>query len=409
MRRRLPLVPALAGLLLILLACPAWAQLGPALAGRTAAAQNAATVNQNPAGIMRLPELEVVLDGMLAVSDNKFDVKGGTTEAGGNPSNDVEVAGIPQFAFSVPAGERFAIGFGFSVPTGFGSDYGDDWAGRYLAQESTLVFMSAQPVIAARVTDWLSLGVGVPIMYSMSDTKVAVANAVGEDDGQMKLDVDGISAGAVVSALLEPTPGARLGISWRSEIQPDLDGRPDFRDLGPLRQQILESLGVLGEKIDLGLRVPQSVQVGFYYEATPDLALMGDFTWIDWSRFGKIDIAVSDFSATLRTDYNDIYIGSVGAEYRFNERWKGSLGFSYVSSGVSDSDRSFALPLDEFFVSGIGATYQMNDRLEIHMNFLAAVGGDGGIDQRSRFNERVVGEFERRQSFVLQTSMVWRP
>jgi long-chain fatty acid transport protein len=393
----------------LLFASPAAAQLGPALAGRTAAAGNAATVNQNPAGIMRLSELEVVLDGMLAISDNKFDVKGGTTETGGNPNNDVEVAGVPQFAFSVPVGERFAIGFGFSVPTGFGSDYGDDWAGRYLSQESTLVFMSAQPVIAARVTDWLSLGVGVPIMYSMSKTKVAVANAVGEDDGQMKLDVDGISAGAVVSALFEPQPGARLGISWRSEIQPDLDGTPDFRDLGPLRQAALEALGVLDEKIDLGLRIPQSVQVGFYYEATPDLALMGDFTWIDWSRFGKIDIAVSDFSATLRTDYNDIYIGSIGAEYRFNERWKGSLGFSYVSSGVSDSDRSFALPLDEFFISGIGATYQMNDRLELHMNFLAAIGGDGSIDQRSRFNERVVGEFERRQTFVLQTSMVWRP
>jgi long-chain fatty acid transport protein len=408
----LALVVAVA--LALVLAGPATAQLGPAMAGRTAAAQNAATVNQNPAGLMRLDAFEVVLDGMVAVSDNKFDVKSGTTETGGNPSNEPEIAGIPQFAVSTPIGDRFAVGFGFSIPTGFGSDYGKDWAGRYLAQESTLVFMSAQPVVAVRITDWLSLGAGAAIMYSISDTKVAVNNGPGLDDGRMQLDVDGISAGAVVSTLIEPLPNLRLGASWRSEIKPDLDGRAKFKDLSPATEALLDAAGLLDAKIELGMRIPQSVGVGFYYEPIPDLGLMADFTWIDWSRFGKLDLSIRDTAAgnvstTLKLNYRDIYIGSIGAEYRFSPRWKAGVGFSYVSSGVADKDRSLALPLDEFYASGIGFTTQISESVELSTNFLVVIGGKAPVDQPSRQTQRVVGEFERRQSFVLQLSMVWQP
>ena len=184
-----------------------------------------------------------------------------------------------------------------------------------------------------------------------------------------------------------------------------------FKGLGPVREAILDSLGLLDEKIKLGLHVPQSVQAGFFYQATPDLALMGDFSWIDWSRFGTVDVRVGDLSTTAKTNYRDIYIGSFGGEYRFNERWKGSLGFTYVSSGVSDKHRTLAIPIDEFYISGIGVTTRLSRRVELHSNFLAVVGGDGSLDQGSAgsLTGRLAGEFKRRLTFALQLSMVWRP
>ena len=339
---------------------------------------------------MRLSEFEVVVDGMLAISDNKFDVGDESTETGGNPDNDVSVAAIPQLAMSSPLGElfeggdRFAVGLGFAVPTGFGSDYGNDWAGRYLAQESTLVFLNIQPVVAARVTDWLSIGAGAAIVYVDSSTKVAVNNGPGLDDGRLKLDLDGLSAGPVVSVLLEPSLRLRFGAVWRGEVEPELEGRAKFSDLSPARETMLEDLGLIDAKVDLGMRSPQAVQVGGYYEVTPELALMGDFAWVDWSRFGTVDIAVSDFSTTTKTDYKDIWIGSVGAEYRFNERWKGALGFTYISSAISDSDRTLAFPLDELFITGIGATFELNEEVELHGNFLITLGGDTARSTRVR-------------------------
>jgi long-chain fatty acid transport protein len=406
-------VPA-AALALLLLAAPARAQLGPALAGRSAQADNAVTVNQNPAGITRLPSWQLVVDGILAISDNKFDVdEDQTSTSGGNPKNDRDIIGVPQFAFAMPVGDRFGpiaerFGFGFSIPQGYGTDYGSSWAGRYFAQESSLVFVSAQPVIAARVTDWLSVGAGAAIMYVSSETKVAVNNLEpGADDGRLKVDVDGVSVGPVVSALFEPLPDLRFGLSWRGEIEPELDGRPKFTDLGPGLEFALDTAGVLDEKIDINMRVPQSVQVGFYYRPFGRLALMGDLTWVDWSRFGTVDIEVGNNSTTAKTNYDDIWIGSAGAEYDFTEHWRGSLGFTYVSSAISSDDRGLALPLDEFYIFGIGAFGQLTDRLGVQTNLLAVFGGAGKVDQQGALTGRLVGEFDRRQTFALQIAFVW--
>jgi long-chain fatty acid transport protein len=180
----------------------------------------------------------------------------------------------------------------------------------------------------------------------------------------------------------------RFGISWRGEIEPELDGRPKFKNFSP---------GILDEKIDINMRVPQSVQLGFYYRPSEGpfdrLALMGDMTWIDWSRFGKVDIEVGNVSTTSKTNYDDI--------------WVGSLGFTYVSSAISNDDRDLALPLDEFYIFGIGAFSQLTPRVGVQTNFLAIFGGDGKIDQQGALAGRLVGKYDRRQTFALQIAFIW--
>jgi long-chain fatty acid transport protein len=167
------------------------AQLSPALAGRTAQANNAITINQNPAGMARLEGFQAAVDLIVAITDNDFEVdENQSTNTGGDPKNDLDWAAVPQFAASYsfddrfgPFVDRWSIGFGVSVPQGFGTDYGNSWAGRYFAQETTLVFVSAQPVVAFRATDWLSIGAGASITYVESNTKVAFPNLASEGDG----------------------------------------------------------------------------------------------------------------------------------------------------------------------------------------------------------------------------------
>jgi long-chain fatty acid transport protein len=391
------------------------AQLSPALAGRTAQANNAITINQNPAGMARLEGFQAAVDLIVAITDNEFDVdENQSTNTGGDPKNDLDWAAVPQFAASYsfddrfgPFVDRWSIGFGVSVPQGFGTDYGNSWAGRYFAQETTLVFVSAQPVVAFRATDWLSIGAGASITYVESNTKVAFPNLASEGDGRLKLDVDGASAGPVLSALIEPSPTLRFGLSWRGEIEPELDGRPDFNNLGPGLEAILDAGGVLGQSIDLKMRTPQSVQAGFYWRPHDRLGLMGDLSWIDWSRFGRVEIELSNTTLIQNTDYDDIWITSIGAEWDFTEKWTGALGFTYVSPAISDGDRSVGLPLDEVFVVGIGAFGQLSPRIGLQTNFLAIFSGDGAVDNQGAVSGRIVGEFERRQTFALQLSFVW--
>jgi long-chain fatty acid transport protein len=387
------------------------AQLGPAGAGRMASASNASTVNSNPAGIMRLEQLDLALDAIVAASFAQFDVDdSASTETGGNPKNDPDVVGIPAFGIAAPIGEWFAVGLGFSIPTGFGSDYGDDWAGRYLAEESQLVFMSLQPVVAVRPVDWLAVSAGAAIQYTKSYTKVAINQGPGQRDGRLELDVDGVSAGPLLGFLVEVSPTFRFGVSWRGEIDPKLSGKPDFQKLTPELQTLVDVLG-LNSHINLKMRSPQNVGAGFLWQATDDLVLTGDFNWIDWSRFGRVEIAISDLSSTVRTNYNDIYVGTLGLEYRFNERYSGGIGFTYVSSGVSNKNRTLSFPLDEYYVGGIGLSTRLTESMDLQTNFDVVVGGDGSIDEGEPGSRtgRLVGSFDRRVTFALQLSFVWRP
>ena len=390
----------------LLAAGPASAQLGPALAGRMAQAGNAAVVNNNPAGITYVDGTQIVLDASLAFSFSEFKVGEGTTTSGGDPDDDDAPTVIPTLSASHQLSEKFWAGLGVFFPAGIGSDYGNDWAGRYYATKSSLIFLSIQPVLAWRVTDWLSLGAGPAIMYVSSVSESAIRNLDTGVDGKVELDFDGASVGVVVSAMLEPRKGTRFGISYRNEQDPTLDGRPRFRNLGPALET---SLGrVQGSRVELDLRVPQILQGGFYHQLSERFAIMGDVTWMDWSRFGRVDVTVSEFSITAKQDYNDIWIGSFGTEYAFSDDLSASAGFSYVSSAVDSDDRSLSLPFDEIYVFGIGGRYRARPNVGIHFNLLAALSGNGRIDQQSNpLAGRVRGKSEDNYSIVLQLSLVW--
>lgn len=399
----------LAMIALGLLAAPAAGQTGPALAGRMAQADNAAVVNSNPAGITRVRGTQVVLDASVASSFSRFRVRGGTTTSGGNPDDDNDPFVIPTFSLSHELSERWRLGFGVFVPAGIGTDYGSEWAGRYYATSSSLVFVNMQPVIAYQASDWLSLAAGASIMYVDSVAESAFNNLQpGLADGRVKLEVDGLDAGAIVAAMLEPWEGTRFAISYRSEQTPDLEGRAHFRNLGPLLEAALGSAGLLGAKIDLGVNVPQAIQAGFYHEFESGLSVMGDVTWMDWSRFGRVDVSVSQFSVTTRSHYNDIWIGSFGIQYPLKDDLGLAMGASYVSSAVDDADRTVSLPFDEIFYFGIGGYVRARSNLEIHANLGATVSGNGRIDQQSNpLAGRLRGRTESPYSVVFQVSLVW--
>ena len=379
------------------------AQLGPARAGSLAQADNASTAGSNPAGLTRIGQQQFVLDTMVTYSDNEFEVKPGTTTSGGDPDNDPEWGGIPSLAWSRPMSEKLWAGFSVSVPAGIGTDYGDTWAGRYQAQSSSLFFVNLNPVLAWKLTDKLSLGAGVSAIYASFDSEVAVNNpAPGAPDGQMDLELSGWGFGGNVAALYEPSERTRFGLSYRLESEPRLEGRPDFSGLPPA------ITGPLRQKIKLDLTVPQMVLGGFYHELRPDLAVMGDLAWIDFSEFGTVDLSVGPVSTTVDSHYDDIWAGSLGVRHVISERWAASLGYAYVSSGVDDHSRTLALPWDDFHIAGAGVEYQLRPSLRLFTSLSYVQSGDGKVDQTATpLSGRLVGEFTQRRTFLLNVALVW--
>ena len=393
---------------LMVIVAPASAQqLRPALSGLNATAEDATTVYWNPAGMTRLPHTELVLVGSLGYVASEFNVKE-TTETGGDPEDGSDFVFIPSAFLALPLSENWRAGFSVNVPTGIGTDYGDTWAGRYIATESSLIFVNFSTAAAYRIDNRFSIGGGINVMYTSFESQSAVRNVPPEADGKVKFDGDGFGFGFNLGGLFELSPKTRFGLTYRSETEPDISTTPEFTNLGSTLQSILLSAGLLGQEINADMKTPQNVQGGVYHELSDKWSATADVLWIDFSQFGLQTVTVGDTTVSVETKYKDMWGISLGAKYRLSKDRAVSFGAAYLSSGVDDKDRTLGLPFDRIWGVGVGVENQMSRKYRLHVNLNFYEFGNAPIDtEPTPRSGRVVGEFDPRWALMLDIGLVW--
>src|SRR5499426_1929612 len=189
------------------------ADVGLASAGYNARAQDASTVLTNPAGMTRLEGNQFLLGVQLLYGDLKFSIGAGTSpelgrDNGGNPVGWFPGGGA---FLSYSVSPEFKLGLAVTGNFGLTEKYNSNWVGRYYVQEGTLLGLSLLPSIAYKVTDKLSLGASLNIMYGILKNQVAINNVLpGLPDGQLKLDDNVWGLGVNLALLYELSPGTRL-------------------------------------------------------------------------------------------------------------------------------------------------------------------------------------------------------
>jgi long-chain fatty acid transport protein len=142
--------------------------MGVAGAGGNAVASDASTSFHNAAGMTRIKGKEFMGTGGLLYATVKFDPDSDTPISGGNGGNAGGPAPIVGGFYVHSLSDKWKLGANLITITGAVLDYDDDWSGRYLNTEVTLLTVTFYPSIAYRVNDWLSLGGGPQIMYPRS-------------------------------------------------------------------------------------------------------------------------------------------------------------------------------------------------------------------------------------------------
>jgi len=396
-------------LVFVLLPSLTLGEIGPAMSGLTGSATDATAAFFSPAGITRQDRPEIVVQTMMAYTDSKFNVDEATFE-GGDGDSDQSVIIIPGIFYTHPLKERLHLGLSLNVPSGLGYDYGGDWSGRYLSKSSTLAFVAASTVLAYQVNDGLSLSAGPYLIYVDSKIRTRVNNLVpGHPDGSVKLEENGADVGVMLGAMYQFTDSARLGVTYRSELNPDLEGTPSFKNVDPLLREALAALDLLGTEIDVDFTVPQQLQVGFYTELSDRWSLTGDLMWIDMSEFGVTQISIEADSINLDGEFQDMGVVTAGLKYRYDEDLAISVGGLYSSSPVKDSKRVLGLPFDRVIGGGIGIDLPiLGYPSHINLNYFDLGDGDvshtggpltGSVDGSFDRNFAVMLDFQFRKSF----------
>jgi long-chain fatty acid transport protein len=394
-------VSALAGgLWLYEMATP---DMGTASAGRAALASDASTVFSNPAGMTRLEGSQIFGGLQVVIPNVKFDVQEGTNVSGGGGGNaGVTLPGASGF-YVQSLSKDWKLGIALNSYAGGVLDYGNTWAGRYYAEKSILITMNVNPAVAYRVTDWLSIGGGLDVMYGFLKGTAAVNNAL--DDpflgnfpvGQITVSADAVGVGGNAGILLEPLKGTRIGLTYRSPIDLNFKDVPEITGLGPTLSAALGITGLANKQLDIGITVPQEFMVSIYQDITDRLAVMANFGWQDWSQFGKVDVNVSTPTGTTLTtklEFKDTYHYSIGARYRIKDPWTLMAGFAYDTSAMDESSRSPSFPLDRQFRYAVGFRYDWSDRFSIGGAYEFMDAGEAPINKtRGPLSGTLIGDY----------------
>ena len=393
-------------LLLILIAGQVQANSRPAQAGLFAPADSAITAATNPAGMTRLEDPEWVFQGVLFLSDSTF-VQSAESFGGEQRIDDDGWLAAPLIYYVRPLSDRWSVGFS-GTAFGLGEEVGGG-PSRYLVTEWALVSASFSPAIAYRLNDSLSIGAALNINYTYYFYESAVFNPEPDiDDGVMEIESDDVSFSGQLSLFWEPNERTRVGLNYKSEIEPELADVPDFSGLGPTREMMLEQGGALSQEVVFDAITPRSIGAGIWHELSDGTSLTLDVAWVEFSEFGLSSFTVGDDTVNVNSqDFKDIWALSMGVNYPLNKNLVLKAGFMATSEFVDDVDRTKTLLLDQVVGGGIGVEYRWTDNRLLALNLNYYDLGQSPIEVEIPQLGTVTGEYTKNESIGIDVSFRW--
>jgi long-chain fatty acid transport protein len=387
-------------------------EVGLAGAGWAARAQDAATAFNNPAGMARLNQSELMVGIQPLYLNAEFTPNGNTTTTGGNgnASTWLPAGGLYYVHNTSP---NLKLGVSVVGYFGLGLDYGDSWAGRYYLEEVKLQALALQPSVAYRVNDWFSMGLGVNALYGVFEKKVAVNNIdPGLPDGKLEIEDEDLTYQFNLGLLLEPMEDTRFGLQYLSEADLEFSDNANFTGLGPGLSTALGNRGLLNARLGLEMTMPQAIMFSVYHDLTDNWAVMGNLGWQEWSKFGMVGVTVAAANTTSLTadrNYKDTWHAALGFQYKFSAPLMLSAGIAYDSTMVDEEDLTPDLPMGDQWRFGVGAQHEWSDSLTLGFGYQLLWMGDLDMDlNRGPLAGQVSGTYKSTAMHFFNFNVIWK-
>jgi long-chain fatty acid transport protein len=314
------------------------ATLGTAFAGAAVSINDPSIIANNPAGMTYLSGNQVSGDISIIIPSLAFSGTGTTamrqTISGSNVANGSTGAQPFPAAYGFyDLSPDLKLGLALSAPFGLKTQYESDWVGRYQAIKSDIETININPNVAYRIADWLSVGGGPAIQHlhtelsnAINSTTVArLANPLlpptfSLPDGSARVAGNALSVGYNVGVLLEISSGMRLGASYRSQVSHQIEGIAAFSVPAPLAA----SPAFRSTPARADLKTPEIVSLAASHNVSPEITVLAEAQWTNWSVVKNLRIERPDGSAL--TDQPEHWHGTWFGKYRSDLQTRPELG-----------------------------------------------------------------------------------
>lgn len=372
--------------------------LGRAYAGEAAIADNASVVATNPA-LMSLFKTAQFSTGGVYV-DSRINMNGNvdasitgtgmaaTKYGSASERNVVPGAFVPNLYFVAPVNDKFALGAGMNVNFGLKSEYDDSYDAGIFGGKTDLSAINLNLSGAYRVTEGLSLGLGVNAVYA----KAQVERNAGIITESVKIGQTTFNVGSTEEKLIPKyltskdksvvslqdraawgfgwnagvmyqfNEANRIGLAYHSKV--DID----FTD----RTATSLEAGVIGagKTGDLTLTLPDYLELSGFHQLTDKLAVHYSYKYTHWSRLTKLHASFEDGKKAFDKElqYSNNSRVALGASYDLYEKLTLRAGIAY-DQAASRHHRSAAIPDTDRTWYSLGATYKFTPNLSVDLGY----------------------------------------
>ena len=386
------------------------AAIGNYAAGTAAEAADASIGWYNPAGLILIPEQQLVVGGVGVFPTATLN---GTSTFSTTTLPDYtqtfsgisggENAFVPSAHYVLPLGTNAAFGLSLVAPFGLSTDWGVNSPVRYEATFSELITSNVSPELAAKLNDNFSFGAGLDLQYA----RVKFNRMIGLPTIYQAIDptlVDslsynkgssyGVGFHLGVMAMFNDKH-TRLGLNYQSKMRHTFNGTSTLTGrlatpgmnigIPPLVEaaspyNMYRTNNLFSNPIEL----PDVLTLSAFHDLNERFSLLGSVVYTGWSSFKSIqlnNVAVGvpnpatgvvtqlPLSVSSPENYSDTWRVAVGANYHVNQAWMIRVGGGYDQTPTNDIDRDVRLPDTNRWALSVGTHYQMRSNLGFDLGY----------------------------------------
>lgn len=364
--------------------------LGLAGSGSAARAQDASAIVGNPAGMTRLDGNHLTIGAQLLYGDLSYELDNANLEGPGNVVG--WLPGASSF-YSHSINDDLKLGIALYGNFGLSLDFGDEWAGRFLVKEATLMGITVQPTLAYQINEMWSIGAGLGLnvgIFSLTRDKLLSLE-------ETTLDDEDLAPNGKIGVMFEPCKFARLGLTWTSEVDYEFD------------VEASGNLPVTGMPwvlpIDASVDSPQQVMFSAVLDLNDKWSLLGNIGWQDWSSFSDLEVSVGPATISSNLDLQDTWHGALGSQYRMTTATRLNFGVAYDTSMYEDQDNtSFTMPAGASWRFGTGVQQQLNEKSSVGIAFEYLMNEDASVSSPTL----LAGSYEDPEMFFFSVNYSYR-
>ena len=335
------------------------------MAGAFAAtADDPSAIFYNPAGLAQQRELTVLGGATFINFTNEFTGDPNSEYTSGTEGKyDRHTFVPPNLYASVPFGNNITVGVGVFAAWGLRTDWADPWVGRFVSRDADLKTTSVQPTVAWQTTNGkFALGAGVEYRRARvilnQNIPLPFPNPFTgriTDVGNARLVSDyGDDIGYNVGILFKPTDRFRIGATYRSDMDIELDGKADFTQISTGNAQLDGAVAATfphDDTISTTFPFPAVASVGVAFSPSDRMDIELDITHMTWSRFEALAVNFDDQPSrnfVREQNWEDSSAYRLGTNIEATPNWDVRLGVLYdqnpqptesVSPLLPDADR----------------------------------------------------------------------